>query len=247
MALFRIGASNDNAIFVRGDGVYLRPPEMHDFEQWAALRHLSRTFLTPWEPTWPPDDLTKSSFRRRIKRHAGEIENDDAYPFLLFRESDDALLGGLTFGQIKRGVAQAATLGYWMGQPFAGQGFMARAVRAATGFAFATLRLHRIEAGVPAAKRGFDPPAHPHQLPPGRIGARLPAHQRAVAGPPALRVARIRSDLFTPATPGSAVTSSMRMLAPASAKLYRCRVPPPAAREKTLPPACLAPRAARPE
>ena len=78
--------------------------------------------------------------------HATEIENDDAYPFLLFRESDDALLGGLTFGQIKRGVAQAATLGYWMGQPFAGQGWMARAVRAATGFAFATLRLHRIEA-----------------------------------------------------------------------------------------------------
>ncbi len=33
-----------------------------------------------------------------------------------------------------------------MGEPFAGQGFMARAVRAATGFAFATLRLHRIEA-----------------------------------------------------------------------------------------------------
>ena len=146
MALFRIGATNDNATFIRGDGVYLRPPEMHDFERWAALRHLSREFLTPWEPTWPPDDLTKGSFRRRIKRHATEIENDDAYPFLLFRETDDALLGGLTFGQIKRGVAQAATLGYWMGQPFAGQGWMARAVRAATGFAFATLRLHRIEA-----------------------------------------------------------------------------------------------------
>ena len=146
MALFRIGASSDNATFVRGEGVYMRPPEMADFEQWASLRHLSRTFLTQWEPTWPTDDLTRTSFRRRLRRHATEIESDEAYPFLLFRECDDALLGGLTFGQVKRGVAQAATMGYWMGQPFAGQGWMARAVRAGTGFAFATLRLHRIEA-----------------------------------------------------------------------------------------------------
>jgi len=146
MALFRVGTHGESATFVRGDGVYLRPPESRDFEQWASLRHLSRSFLTPWEPTWPADDLTRAAFRRRLRRHAGEIENDEAYPFLLFRECDDALLGGLTFGQVKRGVAQATTLGYWMGQPFAGQGWMARAVRAATGFAFATLRLHRIEA-----------------------------------------------------------------------------------------------------
>jgi ribosomal-protein-alanine N-acetyltransferase len=146
MALFRIGSLHDHATFVRGDGVYLRPPEMPDFEEWAALRHLSRAFLTPWEPTWPADDLTRAAFRRRLRRHASEIENDEAYPFLVFRESDNVILGGLTFGQIKRGVAQSTTLGYWMGQPFAGQGWMARAVRAATGFAFATLRLHRIEA-----------------------------------------------------------------------------------------------------
>ena len=146
MALFRLGPSSDNATFVRGEGVYLRSPEMRDFEQWAALRHLSRDFLTPWEPTWPSDDLTRASFRRRLRRHASEIENDEAYPFLIFRDGDDALLGGLTFGQIKRGVAQAATLGYWMGEPFAGKGLMARAVRAATSFAFATLRLHRVEA-----------------------------------------------------------------------------------------------------
>ena len=57
-----------------------------------------------------------------------------------------APLGGLTIGQIRRGVAQAATLGYWMGAPYAGRGYMSKAVRAGIGFAFATLRLHRIEA-----------------------------------------------------------------------------------------------------
>jgi len=145
VALFRLGPTSENATFVRGEGVYLRPPDMRDFEAWAGLRERSRAFLTPWEPTWPGDDLTRSSFRRRLRRHQQEIDSDEAYPFLVFRE-DDALLGGLTLGQVKRGVVQAATLGYWIGAPYAGRGFMSRAARAAISFAFSTLRLHRIEA-----------------------------------------------------------------------------------------------------
>jgi ribosomal-protein-alanine N-acetyltransferase len=146
MAIFRLGPPSESATFVRGEGLYLRPAEMRDFGAWSALRERSRVFLMPWEPTWPADDLTRASFRRRIRRHSEEMEEDEAYSLLLFRESDDLLIGGLTIGQIRRGVAQAATLGYWMGAPYAGRGYMSKAVRAAIGFAFATLRLHRIEA-----------------------------------------------------------------------------------------------------
>jgi len=146
MALFRLGPSGETANYIRGDGVYLRPAEMRDFVPWAELRHASRAFLVPWEPTWPHDDLTRASFRRRLRRHREEMDSDEAYPFFLFRAADDRLLGGLTLGQVRRGVAQAATLGYWMGAPHAGQGLMSKAVRATAGFAFATLRLHRIEA-----------------------------------------------------------------------------------------------------
>ena len=56
------------------------------------------------------------------------------------------LSANLTLGMVRRGVAQAATLGYWMGAPHAGKGHMTRAVRAAAGYAFETLRLRRIEA-----------------------------------------------------------------------------------------------------
>ncbi|MHB8885882.1 MAG: GNAT family N-acetyltransferase [Methylovirgula sp.] len=146
MALFRLGPASDSVSLVRGEGVYLRPPEMRDYEAWAGLRERSRSFLTPWEPTWPGDDLTRAAFRRRLRRHAQEIDNDESYPFLIFREADNILVGGLTLGQVRRGVAQAATLGYWMGSPYAGKGWMSRSVRAATGFAFTALRLHRIEA-----------------------------------------------------------------------------------------------------
>jgi ribosomal-protein-alanine N-acetyltransferase len=145
VALFRIGPNSENVNFVRGEGVYLRPPEMRDFEAWSSLRERSRDFLTPWEPTWPGDDLTRTAFRRRVRRHQQEIDSNEAFPFLVFRD-DDVLLGGLTLGQIKRGVVQAATLGYWIGAPYARNGFMTRAVRAGVGFSFGTLRLHRIEA-----------------------------------------------------------------------------------------------------
>jgi ribosomal-protein-alanine N-acetyltransferase len=118
---------------------------MRDYEDWAMLRERSRGFLVAWEPVWPADDLTRSAFRRRIRLYAEEMSRDEAYPFLVFRE-DDVLIGGLTIGQIRRGVAQTATLGYWMGEPYAGRGYMSRAVRAAAGYVFASLRLHRLEA-----------------------------------------------------------------------------------------------------
>ena len=145
MALFRIGSQNEPSTFLRGDGVFLRPAEMRDFDQWCSLRDRSRAFLTPWEPIWPADDLTRASYRRRIRAHAEEIESDEAYPFLIFRD-DDTLVGGLTIGQVRRGVSQTATLGYWMGEPYAGLGYMSRAVRTAAHFTFGTLRLHRLEA-----------------------------------------------------------------------------------------------------
>lgn len=145
MALFRLYPASQPEFLLRGEGVYLRPPEMCDYEAWANLRAGSRAFLTPWEPTWPGDDLTRGAFRRRLRRSHQEIANDEAYPLLIFRD-DGVLVGGLTLGQVKRGVVQSGTLGYWIGAPYARQGLMSASIRAMIGFGFTTLRLHRIEA-----------------------------------------------------------------------------------------------------
>ncbi len=151
MAFFRTVSLTDVMPAVAGEGVVLRPPQMSDCAEWAALREASRDFLTPWEPTWPVDDLTRSSFRRRIKRYCEDQRNDLAYAFFVFRKYDDVLLGGLTLANIRRGCAQAGSLGYWMGAPYARQGYMTAAVRAIVLFAFETLKLHRLEAAcIPA-------------------------------------------------------------------------------------------------
>ena len=67
----------------------------------------SRDFLTPWEPTWPADDLTRNSFRRRVKRYSEDQRGDLAYAFFVFRKQDNVLIGGLTLANIRRGCAQA--------------------------------------------------------------------------------------------------------------------------------------------
>jgi ribosomal-protein-alanine N-acetyltransferase len=146
MAFFRTINFSEALLSIAGEGVMLRTPQVTDYSDWAALREASREFLAPWEPTWPADDLSRSAFRRRIRRYAEDLRIDQGYAFLIIRSTDDALVGGLTLANIRRGVAQAGSLGYWMGQPHARHGYMTAAVRAVIPFAFTTLRLHRLEA-----------------------------------------------------------------------------------------------------
>jgi [ribosomal protein S5]-alanine N-acetyltransferase len=146
MAFFRTINFSEPLPTIEGTGVTLRMPQIADFEEWVALRETSRDFLTPWEPTWPLDDLTRAAFRRRIKRYAEDLRTDQGYAFLIARSSDGTLVGGLTLANIRRGVAQAGSLGYWTGLPFVRQGYMTAAVCAVIPFAFMSLRLHRLEA-----------------------------------------------------------------------------------------------------
>ena len=146
MSFLRSVTLSETGPVVRGDGVVLHIPQMSDYEEWAALRERSRAFLVPWEPTWPADDLTRSAFRRRMRRYWRDVREDQSYPFFVYRQEDDALVGGLTLGNIRRGVAQTCSVGYWVGQPYARRGYMSAAVRAVIPFVFNVLRLHRLEA-----------------------------------------------------------------------------------------------------
>jgi [ribosomal protein S5]-alanine N-acetyltransferase len=136
----------ESGLRVEGEGVRLRPPRATDYLEWRELRAGSRNFLQPWEPTWPADDLTRAAFRRRLAAYARDREAGTAYPFFVFRSRDDALTGGITLSNVRRGVAQMGSIGYWCGQPFARQGHTLAAVRALTAFAFRSLALHRLEA-----------------------------------------------------------------------------------------------------
>ncbi|MFN3668911.1 MAG: GNAT family N-acetyltransferase [Brevundimonas sp.] len=131
---------------IKGQGVTLRPPRAADHEAWATLRQASHAYLQPWEPIWPEDDLTRAAFRRRLTIYAREMEAGHAWPLFIFADADQSLVGAITLSNVRRGVAETGTLGYWIGQRFAGRGLATAAVRAMTAHAFADLRLHRVEA-----------------------------------------------------------------------------------------------------
>ncbi|MBI1684807.1 GNAT family N-acetyltransferase [Caulobacter hibisci] len=136
----------DHGPRIDAERVYLRLPRLADHKPWAELRETSRPFLQPWEPTWPAEDLTRAAFRQRLAAYARELEAGEAFPFFVFRKSDDAILGGVRLFNIRRGVAQTGVVGYWAGEAHAGQGYTGEAVKAVVDFAFGPLALHRLEA-----------------------------------------------------------------------------------------------------
>ena len=125
----------------------LRLPAHSDYRPWAALREASRDFLTPWDPAWADDALSRKAFTNRVYWAARAESGGTALPLFLVRRLDGAVLGAVTLDNIRRGPAQAATLGYWVGQPHARQGYMREALQAVVHYAFNDLDLSRLEAG----------------------------------------------------------------------------------------------------
>lgn len=135
----------------------LRPPQHGDFADWSELRRVSRDFLTPWEPSWAPDHLSRKSFTNRVYWAQRAIGGGTAVPLFLERRDDDRIVGAITLDNIRRGPAQSGTLGYWVGQPFARQGYMRETIEAVVHYAFTDMDLSRVEAAcLPenAASRG---------------------------------------------------------------------------------------------
>lgn len=146
MALLKSTGGLDADEVIQGNGIYLRHPVMGDYSNWASLRDQSRQFLTPWEPIWPIDDLTRPAFRRRLRRYSRELKEDASFPFFLFESENHELIGSCIISNIRRGVAQSCSLGYWVGESWSGKGYMTEAARALIPFAFDRAGLHRIEA-----------------------------------------------------------------------------------------------------
>jgi len=146
MAFLRPSLVQEPVPLVRGAGLCLRPPLASDYAAWAALRAASRMHLMPFEPQWSHDELSRSAFRQRLRRYQSDLKDDLGYALFIVRDMDNELLGGITLSNVRRGVTQAAALGYWIGALHARQGTMRKALSVLVPYAFEGLRLHRIEA-----------------------------------------------------------------------------------------------------
>ena len=141
-----LGAGWRRKVRIETERMTLRLPEHGDWRAWSALRADSTDFLAPWEPVWSNDHLTRRAFTSRVYWAARAETQGTALPLLLTRRQDRVLLGAITLDNIRRGPAQAGTLGYWIGAAHARQGFMREAVKAVVHHAFSQMDLSRIEA-----------------------------------------------------------------------------------------------------
>lgn len=131
-----------------GNGILLRTPMVDDFEQWRDVRAQSRKYLAPYEPTWSEADLTRAAFKERVRRAEREALNEAAFSFFIHTEIDSELqlVGGINLSDIRRRVAQAVNVGYWMGENNANKGLMTKALGTTLPFVFDELDLHRANA-----------------------------------------------------------------------------------------------------
>src|SRR6476660_8354011 len=104
MALLRTATSSDLGPVIQSDRVLLRTPQMSDYPDWAELRAASCEFLTPWEPLWAADELTRSSFRRRVRHYLRDLREDMGYALFIFSVVAVSLKKKLTICNVRRGV-----------------------------------------------------------------------------------------------------------------------------------------------
>jgi ribosomal-protein-alanine N-acetyltransferase len=129
-----------------GKRVFLRPAKRRDALKWQKLRLSSKSFLSPWEPSWDASSCSRRAFMRYLKNSSYLANIDRSYSFLIFKEEDKDLIGGVNVFNVRRGVSQSASLGYWVGKRFARKGYMKEALEILLPSLFIDLRLNRIEA-----------------------------------------------------------------------------------------------------
>jgi ribosomal-protein-alanine N-acetyltransferase len=125
--------------------VYLRGPTRSDQGEFLALMRASRSFHRPWASA-PTDE-------ERFVGYLADAQRPDFEAMLVCRCEDDAILGFFNLSQIVRRGLQSAYLGYAIGKPFAGHGYMREGLELVLRRAFITLRLHRIEANIQPGNR----------------------------------------------------------------------------------------------
>jgi len=126
--------------------VFLRPAKADDCLEWLELRAKNQLYLRPYEPAWTYDALTPQFFMYRLELFEKLWRKDTGYGFLIFKQSNGRMIGGMNINNVTRGAAQYASLGYWLDEESQGRGYMTSAGMATLKFCFNDLQLLRVNA-----------------------------------------------------------------------------------------------------
>lgn len=131
-----------------GINIYIRFLEESDAEAMQLLHIKNRDFFEKYSSTRNEDFYTFDYQLASVKKAVQQREQDERYGFGIFLKDSDALIGNIALSEVLRGPLQSCFIGYSLDKEYNGRGYMTEAVKLAVQFAFANLKLHRIEAGV---------------------------------------------------------------------------------------------------
>lgn len=132
---------------IKGHEITLYPLRFRDRAQWNRVRAENRDWLSPWEATIPQSSGESykhlPSFFEMVKILNVEARNGRSFSFAIWYQAQ--LIGQITLGGVMYGAMRAGHIGYWIDRNFANRGFTTQAVEILTQYAFAELKLHRLE------------------------------------------------------------------------------------------------------
>ncbi|MAP96015.1 MAG: 30S ribosomal protein S5 alanine N-acetyltransferase [Ponticaulis sp.] len=131
---------------VEGADFILRLTSADDYVSWREIRTANYRHLQPFEPVWADDSLSRAHFLNQVRTAETEFDAGLGAMLLMVHQPSNTVIGGINLRNVRRGVAQMGTIGYWIAEDWGGQGRMTKAVSRVVEFGFKSLGLHRIEA-----------------------------------------------------------------------------------------------------
>lgn len=131
---------------IEGGPVELHAPSIEDHGAWRALREMSRTHLTRWEPDWIDEEATIAAFRTRLRVYDRQHRAGAGLSLFVRESGGGALLGAVTLSDVRAHASHSGMIGYWIGAPYLRRGYGFAAVAAMLGHAFRGMGLNRVEA-----------------------------------------------------------------------------------------------------
>ncbi|ASD22945.1 GNAT family N-acetyltransferase [Cryobacterium sp. LW097] len=127
---------------LREGAVTLRPIRLRDARALERELMENRSWLRTWEATSPYAPMSFDT-RASIRSLLAHSRTGSGLPFLV--EYNGELAGQLNVSSITWGSLSSASIGYWVGEKFAGRSITPIAVALATDYCFSQLGLHRME------------------------------------------------------------------------------------------------------
>ena len=132
-------------VLLENERIVLESLDARHAEALLAYHDRNRAHLEPWEPARDPDFYELSYHRETIRISLANAAIGASERFVAVERATAQVVANVNLWNIRRGVVQAAVLGYSVDARAQGHGYATTCARAVVDHAFGTLGLHRIE------------------------------------------------------------------------------------------------------